>query len=351
MATRRSARKHGNKRSARNARDARPDEARLLPLPDERLTELRQFLDPVIGQVEEPGYVATDPVAFMHQFDSAEDKNLAGFLAALMAWGRRDIVMAKVGNLLERFGTNPADFIGNLTSRDEQRLEGFRHRTFTADDVRWLLRALSRILNQFGSFEQFWVDCHFQSLGDRRAGNRAESRNIISSTEIHTANLSGSHTESRTAIRIRKSTKSHIHIHPEAARLLTEFHERFFELIPEGPQRVRKHLATPVKNSSCKRLWLYLRWTLRRESCVDPGTMSFMPPSGLMIPLDVHVARYARMFGLITRRANDWKAVSELTTRLRLMDAADPAKYDYALFGLGIRDIPIPPEFVINPRV
>lgn len=289
----------------RNARKQRLD---LIPVSEDRLTQLRQFLDPVIAQVEEPGYIASDPVTFMHLFDGTEDRNLVGFLAALLAWGRRDIVIAKVGNLLERFGTGPADYIGNLTDRDERRLEGFRHRTFTADDICWLLRALSRILSRYGSFEQFWADCYGH---------------------------------------LKKSPENDT----DRARLLIRFHEQFFGMIPEAPQRVRKHLATPVKNSSCKRIWLYLRWTLRQGSCVDPGTMSFMPPSRLMIPLDVHVARYARMFGLITRRANDWKAVSELTAHLRRMDASDPAKYDYALFGLGIRDIPVPSEFVINAQV
>jgi uncharacterized protein (TIGR02757 family) len=332
------------RRSVGNSRRDLPDNGRLLPLPDKRLPELRQFLDPLVGQVEEPGYIASDPVAFMHLFNDMEDNNLAGFIAALMAWGRRDIVMAKVGNLLERFGTNPADFIGNLSSRDEQRLEDFRHRTFTADDVRWLLRALSRILSRYGSFEQFWVDCHIQSQTASSTGNRTGYL-TESCTVSHAENSTKNHAESC------KDNHPEMHTvnHADAARLLTMFHERFFGMIPEAPHRVRKHLATPAKNSSCKRLWLFLRWTIRRNSCVDPGTMSFMPPSGLMIPLDVHVARYARMFGLLTRRANDWKAVEELTMHLRHMDASDPAKYDYALFGLGIRDIPIPPEFVINP--
>ncbi len=301
-------------KSLTSTRSAATSGLELLPVADDQLPKLRQFLEPVIRQVEEPAYIATDPVAFMHRYDDAEDQNLAGFLSALMAWGRRDIVMAKVGNLLARFDTNPADFIGNLSARDEQRLDGFRHRTFTDNDVRWLLRALSRILRQDGSFERFWVKCH-QCDGSGLASPVPDT----------------------------SSDKT------DTARLLSLFHERFFDMIPEAPARVRKHLATPAKNSSCKRLWLFLRWTLRRDSCVDPGTMSFMPASGLMIPLDVHVARYARLFGLLTRRANDWKAVTELTGRLRLMDASDPARYDYALFGLGIREIAIPEEFMINP--
>jgi len=301
----------------------------LLPIPEDQIPSLRRFLDPVVRLVEEPGYIATDPVAFMHRYDETEDRNLAGFLAALMAWGRRDIVMAKVGNLLERFDTNPADFIGNLGHRDEQRLEGFRHRTFTADDVRWLLRALSRILQKHGSFEQFWLHCY------KKAGSG--SNDPVSRATNHPDGTVKSNLGVDSA-----------YIDTNVAGLFSEFHDRFFALIPDAPVRVRKHLATPVKNSSCKRLWLYLRWTLRRDSCVDPGTMSFMPASELMIPLDVHVARYSRQFGLLTRQANDWKAVTELTGRLRRMDPADPAKYDYALFGLGIRDITIPDEFIIN---
>ena len=254
--------------------------------------------------VEVPEYIATDPVAFMHRYHDSTDKNLAGFLAALMAWGRRDIVMAKVNNLLERFGTNPADFIGNLTPADEKRIDGFCHRTFTSDDIRWILLGLSGMLHKYGSFEAFWGMCYRESLSGLKNGRP----------------------------------------------LLSIFQERFLQLIPDAPKRMHKHLASPDKNSSCKRFWLFLRWAIRQNSCVDPGTMRFMPPSELMIPLDVHVARFSRMFGLLTRPYNDWKAVAELTERLRSMDRDDPARYDYALFGLGIRDIVIPPEFIMNPE-
>lgn len=277
----------------------------LLPLPEEHLPRLKSFLDPIVKQIETPDYIAVDPVAFMYRFDDNEDRNITGFLAALLAWGRRNIVMAKVEDLLSRFGTGPANFIGNLTPIDEIHLDGFKHRTFTSDDIRWVLRGLSRILRDYGTFENFWADCY------------------------------------------RRST-----IYVASSRpLLSEFHDRFFRFIPEAPKRVRKHITSPDNNSSCKRLWLYLRWVIRRNSCVDPGTMRFMSASELMIPLDVHVARYSRLFGLLTRSSNDWKAADELTTRLRIMDLYDPAKYDYALFGIGIRSIPIPKVLVINHSI
>lgn len=277
----------------------------LLPIDEEQLPRLKRFLDPVVQQVETTEYIATDPVAFMHRFDDDSDRNLAGFLSALLAWGRRDIVMRKIGELLERFGTGPADYIGNMNRGDEARLDGFKHRTFTADDIRWILRGLSRVMRDYGSFEAFWRECY-------RSAAVSTDRTDLS--------------------------------------LLAVFHNRFFDLIPEAPFRVRKHISSPDKNSSCKRLWLFLRWTVRQQSCVDPGSMPFMPASELMIPLDVHVARFSRLFGLLTRRANDRRAVEEITGWLRQMAPHDPAKYDYALFGLGIRDIAIPDEFVVNDR-
>lgn len=272
--------------------------AREVGAPDrDWLLRLKSWLDPVADQVEQPSYIDHDPVQFMYRYHQTEDRNLAGFLAALFAWGRRDIVIAKTDDLLGRFGTGPADFIAHLSADDEQRLLGFKHRTFTGEDVIWLLRALKSILLTHGSFEQFFRVCH--------TGAIAASRPLFS-----------------------------------------EFHDRFFACIPQAPGRVRKHLATPDKNSSCKRLWLFLRWALRQNSCVDPGTMTFMSASELYIPLDVHVARQARRLGLLERKANDWKAADELTALLRIMNADDPARYDYALFGIGILPVAIPPDLL-----
>lgn len=79
--------------------------------------------------------------------------------------------------------------------------------------------------------------------------------------------------------------------------------------------------------------------------------MDFMPPSELVVPLDVHVARQARRLGLLTRRYNDWKAAQEITRNARLLDPEDPAKYDYALFGLGVSGHDIPDNYIINPQV
>jgi uncharacterized protein (TIGR02757 family) len=100
-----------------------------------------------------------------------------------------------------------------------------------------------------------------------------------------------------------------------------------------------KHLADPASNSACKRLNLALRWLVRKGP-VDTGLWKKLSPASLYIPLDVHVGRTARSLGLIdaTRKSNDKKAVFALTEKLREFCPDDPVKYDFALFGMGIRE-------------
>lgn len=269
---------------------------------EEEVLKLKPFLDEWVKRIEIPSYIDSDPVLFMHAFNDKADQMLAGFFAAIMAWGRRDIVIRKVQDLLDRMDNRPAEFIGNFSDRDAARFEGFKHRTFKPVDIKWIVKILRKTILRYESFEGFWTFCH------------------------------------------QKAQK-------KEQPLMTIFHEEFFAQHPESPQRTRKHISNAAKKSSCKRLNLFLRWAIRNNSPVDLGLMNFMDSSHLMIPLDVHVARQARRLGLMSRRYNDWKAVKELTGIARLLDPSDPAKYDYALFGLGINPDSIPEEFIVNHNV
>lgn len=272
---------------------------KLKVLSAKKILQLKPFLDKLVLETEVPSFIDNDPVQFMHAFEDKNDRELAGFFAAIMAWGRRDIVNAKVEELLKRMQYSPASFIVNFTEADAAALHGFKHRTFNASDMYWMVKILQAILVQFKTFEAFWEFCHRLATGSGR-------------------------------------------------ELMAVFHEQFFLMQPHCPARVRKHIGNPEKNSSAKRLYMYLRWCLRKNSPVDPGTMSFMRPSFLKIPLDVHVACQARTLGLLSRLQNDWKTVIELTENLRLLNPDDPAKYDFALFGLGILGHEIPREFIVN---
>lgn len=255
---------------------------------------LKDALDRLVALVEVPGYIDSDPVQFTHAYDHTEDRLIAGFFAAILAWGRRDIVIRNVGALLERMGPSPAAFIRTYPEAGSGVFSGWKHRTVNADDIHWLCLSLHRAYREHGRFEGMWEAAWHASIRQERL-------------------------------------------------LMGVFHEQFFARIPEAPHRVRKHLSNNEKGGSCKRLYLFLRWTMRRHSCVDLPLMGFMPLSELRIPLDVHVARHARALGLLTRRQDDWKAVEELTGRLKAFDPDDPGKYDYALFGMGVLGLELRP--------
>lgn len=263
------------------------------------LFQLKPILDEINDRVEQPDYIPLDPVQFMHAFEKKRDREIAGFLAATMAWGRRDIVVSKVDDLLQRMDYAPYDFVMNYDQQMYGRLRAFKHRTFKPIDIHGLILTLREIYKSYPDFELFWKECYDSGKEQERP-------------------------------------------------FLAIFNERFFSFSPDLAERTRKHVSNPENGSPCKRLYMFLRWTIRKNSPVDPGIWSFMPPSELLIPLDVHVARQARKFGLLTRRSNDWKTVNQLTNTLSVLNPDDPARYDYALFGIGALDYDLPIKYHLN---
>ncbi|MEX2574868.1 MAG: TIGR02757 family protein [Balneolaceae bacterium] len=265
-----------------------------------KLLELKPLLDGISREVESAGYIRNDPVQFMHAFESKRDMEIAGFLAALMAWGRRDVVIRKTEGLLKRMGYSPYTYVINYSPSDADDFRTFRHRTFNQTDIHGLISALQAVYLSFDDFEEFWKTCYKQSMDEKRT-------------------------------------------------LLSVFHSRFLTISGELDARTWKHVSSPDNNSACKRLTMFLRWACRKGSPVDTGIWDFLSPSQLFIPLDVHIARQSRRLGLLTRRSNDWKAVEELTEIFRLMSPADPSVYDFALFGLGALGYSLPHRYFLNP--
>jgi uncharacterized protein (TIGR02757 family) len=276
-----------------------PEKSTLRRRSNSALLELKPLLDQINDKVEQSDYIPKDPVQFMHAFDNKRDQEIAGFLAATMAWGRRDIVVSKVNDLLERMQYTPFDFVMSYRQAEYPVFRGFKHRTFKPIDMHGLILTLQEVYRRYPDFEAFWKECYLAGKSDNRP-------------------------------------------------FLGVFNERFFRLSSDLAPRTRKHVSNPENGSPCKRLYMFLRWTIRKNSPVDPGIWSFMPPSELQIPLDVHVARQGRKYGLITRRSNDWKTVNELTETLSLLNPDDPARYDYALFGIGALDYSLPLRYHLN---
>ena len=183
----------------------------------------------------------------------------------------------------------PHQFLVQHQEKDRKRFLTFKHRTFQPDDVIFLIDALQRFYQRHDSLEDAFADSIKAGDDDVYHG------------------LSG-----------------------------------FYNLIFDHPvvmERTRKHIATPVQKSACKRLNMYLRWMVRQDDKgVDFGLWKRISPSQLVVPLDLHVGNVARKFGLLDRKINDWQAAKELTDRLKEFDPIDPVKYDFALFGVGVNE-------------
>lgn len=255
--------------------------------PSRKKSDLKSFLDEQVEKFNAPAFIENDPISIPHQFSKLQDIEIIGFWAAMLAWGQRKTIISKAKELVQLMDGSPHDFIVNHQEKDRAAFLDFKHRTFQATDTLYFLEFLQHFYQEHNSLETAFSQ-HINSL------------------DTHTGNG------------------------------LAGFHDLFFSL-PDFPQRTRKHIATPKRKSSCKRLNMFLRWMVRKDNKgVDFGLWNNISPSQLLIPLDVHVDRVARKLGLLERKQTDWLSVLELTENLRALDPTDPVKYDFALFGIGV---------------
>jgi uncharacterized protein (TIGR02757 family) len=247
---------------------------------------LRSFLERKVKEYNRSSFITDDPISIPHGFRIKQDIEIAGFFTAIFSWGNRTTIIRKSRELMQLMDESPHEFVVSHSERDLRKLLSFKHRTFNATDLLYFIEFLRYHYGRFDSLEGAFL------LG--RGGDGWD-----------------------------------------AAEALTAFHHYFFSL-EDVPPRTRKHIATPERNSSCKRLNMYLRWMVRKDNKgVDFGCWERIPVNKLICPLDLHVARVARRFGLLTRNSSDWVAALELTGKLALLDPRDPTKYDFALFSLG----------------
>ena len=238
-------------------------------------------------QFNRPSFIEFDPVSIPHLFSKKQDIEISGLFAAVLAWGQRKTIISKCKELMERFDHAPHDFILNCEDSDLKRFEDFKHRTFNGTDTLYFIEFLRNHYQKSDTLEDA-----FYLKGNKGLDTIKES--------------------------------------------LTSFDE-YFRNDEFFPDRTKKHIASPARSSTCKRLNMYLRWMVRVDDRgVDFGIWRKLEPSQLICPCDVHVERVARHLGLIQSPKVNWNTAIELTENLRKMDAVDPVKYDFALFGLGV---------------
>lgn len=246
--------------------------------------ELKDFLDEKFIQYNTLDFIDSDPVQIPHLFSQKEDIEIAGFLSATIAWGNRKMIIKNSHRMMDLMGNTPYDFVMSHTPSDLERLDSFVHRTFNAQDLSFFIQSLKNIYQNHNGLESVYSK-----------NQEPES--------------------------LQKS--------------ISEFKKIFFE-IPHH-YRTQKHVSDPMNNSAAKRINMFLRWMVRQDNKgVDLGIWKTISPAALSCPLDVHSGNVARKLGLLSRKQNDAKALAELDAQLRKLDPKDPAKYDFALFGLGV---------------
>jgi len=247
--------------------------------------ELKSLLDSKVEKYNVQGFIELDPVGLPHRFSKKQDIEITAFWTSILAWGQRVTIINKSNQLFDLMDGAPHDFIVNHEESDRKRFVEFKHRTFNYTDTLYFLEFLQNHYKKFDSLEDAFL-------------------------------------------------QNGIFINVENS--LIQFRDYFFDH-PYAPQRTTKHIASPARKSTCKRLNMFLRWMVRKDAKgVDFGIWDRIPSSALMMPLDVHVERVARHLGILKRKQRDWQTVEELTDNLRKFDPNDPVKYDFALFGMGV---------------
>jgi uncharacterized protein (TIGR02757 family) len=245
-------------------------------------SELKEFLDEKVHQYNHPNFITSDPIQIPHLFTLKEDIEIAGFLAATIAWGNRKMIINNAHKMMQLMGHSPYDFVMSHTDEQLEALTQFVHRTFNGTDFIGFIKGLQHVYQNHNGLEAVFS----------------------------------------------KPASSLQHA-------IANFKTKFFE-IPHA-SRTEKHISDPLNGSAAKRINMYLRWMVRKDTNgVDLGIWKNIEAAQLSCPLDVHSGNVARKLGLLQRTQNDAKAVVELDNQLRLLDAKDPVKYDFALFGLGV---------------
>ena len=250
--------------------------------------ELHALLEELHDRFNCVDFIEPDPISIPHSFSDPLDREVAGFLAATIAWGNRKAIVKSATKMMDYLDGRPYEFVMGASEWELKGLSSYVHRTFNGTDLECFVMALRRVCQQSGSLGE-WFQSDWEATGDMR-------------------------------------------------QVLAHFRHEFFDF--DHPARSEKHLSSIAKGAACKRLNMFLRWMVRRdERGVDFGQWQRIPMSALYLPLDVHSGNVARALGLLERKQSDWRAVEEVTSRLREFCPDDPVKYDYALFGAGINKV------------
>jgi uncharacterized protein (TIGR02757 family) len=237
---------------------------------------------------------ATDPVHIVRRYRDPADREIVGFCAAGLAFGRVASVLNSIEALLEVMGPQPAAFVRDFDpAKGRVRLAPLVHRWIRGNDLVALLVILQHMLREFGSIERCFAHGDDPALPDVGPALNAFSARALA-TDVRPA----------------------------------------YGRVPTRPG-VCSFFPRPSAGSACKRLNLFLRWMVRKD-VVDLGVWTRVSPARLIVPLDTHVIRVGQCLRLTRYQSPGWKMAAEITASLRALDPADPVRYDFSLCHVGM---------------
>ena len=252
---------------------------------------MKQIFDDIYAKYHRPKYLGLDPLVCVRQFNSFDNREIAGLLAASLAYGRVEIIVRNINAAINIMGNDPARFVLNTSYKEKLKLfAGFKHRFNDGQDIAALLESVAAVIKKHGSLEKCFDEC--MKRGDNQ---------------------------------LKKALSLFAGILKDNGRARCGDRSSFAYLLP-----------SPDNGSACKRLVLYLRWMVRADDGIDLGVWTSVPTSCLIVPVDTHVAKIARSYGLTNRKSADWKMAEEITAALREFDQNDPVKYDFSMCHAGM---------------
>lgn len=249
---------------------------------------IKTQLDKYIAEYETSDFIKNDPVQFIHRYKNKEDIEIAGFIASMFAYGKREVFIEKLNYIFDLMNNKPAEYIKKFDYK-KNNIKNCDYRFSKDCDLIQVLKILQELYIKDG-----------KTLGDLFEYAYNQKKDIWHMFQVVT-----DYFYSRVDLPVTKG---------------------FYHLLPN-----------PEKKSALKRMNMLLRWFVRKSD-VDIGIWNFIPKSELLIPLDTHVAKISRLLGLLKRKDNGYESVMEITNNLKQMDSKDPIKYDFALFGYGVNN-------------
>jgi uncharacterized protein (TIGR02757 family) len=259
-------------------------------------SKLHTYLDSLVEKYKTQDFITNDPIRFPHRYSDPKDQEIMGFIAAMMAQGKRTSIVANLEKLEILLQKKPYEFILNFDFASQAPsfadFNHFAYKNIPGSDVVCIIYLVKQALQKYGSLKKLFLE-----------GLNPPAQKNVKEALVH-------------------------------------FTETIFNFEPPPgmgpiPGNIKSLLPNPNKGSACKRLNMYLRWMVRKDN-VDLGLWTEVPTSMLIIPLDFHVSKLSRELGLTSRKQDDWRTAEEITDNLKKFDPEDPTKYDFAIFGMGI---------------